>query len=261
MDTFIDILMVILIVTALVLFFYLAMSFKTKKEIEQEEKLKKSLEDEFIIDPETGAKLTLEQAESGHWIAHDSEYRTTPESEIEKYSNDDRKTVLRAINYLKGSKTYRKTQLTERQFDILENTQLLSHYDDWHYSHPFRFDNGIVILPAPEIHSSNYYSESHIMFWVNVNNINGHYVFREKSNSEKFFDLLRNDDDIKLDNYECFTFKKSHSIILIKSILKHFQHQQGLLIEIHNDNLFIKTTKLVNLDDIIRIENSIKKLP
>ena len=40
------------------------------------------MEDEYIIDPETGAKLTLEEAESGHWIAHENEFRTIPDSEL-----------------------------------------------------------------------------------------------------------------------------------------------------------------------------------
>ncbi|TXE15358.1 hypothetical protein ES692_17020 [Psychroserpens burtonensis] len=99
------------------------------------------------------------------------------------------------------------------------------------------------------------------MFWVKIDNINGHYFFREKSSSEKLLDLLRNDDDdIKLSDYECFTIKKSHNIILITNILKHFESEKKLEIEIDNDNLFIKTTKLLNLDDIIRIERIVKNV-
>ena len=98
------------------------------------------------------------------------------------------------------------------------------------------------------------------MFWIKTDNVNGHYFFREKSLPEKLLDLLRNDDELKLTDYECFTIKKSHSIILIRKILNLFENEKGLEIEIDNENLFIKTTKLVNIDDIIRIEKIIKNV-
>ncbi len=51
---------------------------ETAERKEYERKLKESLKDEFIYDPETGAKITLAEAESGHWIAHDNENRPMP---------------------------------------------------------------------------------------------------------------------------------------------------------------------------------------
>ncbi len=227
---------------------------------EYDRKLKESLKDEYIIDPETGAKLTLEQAESGHWVAHDNEFRTITESELEKLPTEGEKQAETALNYLRESKEYLKTELTEEQFDFLEKTRTLNEYDDWDYSNPFEFKKGIVLLPAVELNGTINYKESQLMFWVKVDNINGHYYFREKSSSEKLFDLLRNDDEIKFSDYECFTIKKTHNIILLKSILKNFEKEKKLEIEIHDDNLFIKTTKLVNLDDIIRIEKIINNV-
>ena len=248
----------------LIIGFYFVFTHKTKKEKEYDKKLKESLADEYIIDPETGTKLTLEEAESGHWIAHDNEFRTISETELKNLPTEDEKIVERALNYLRSSKEYRKTKLTDKQIEILEKTKVLNSYDDWHYSNPFEFKKGIVLLPAPELHGMTYYQntycESHLMYWVKIDNINGHYFFREKSSSEKFFDLIRDDDQIKLSDYECFTFKKSHNIILIKSILKNFENEKKLEIEINNKNLFVKTTKLVNLDDIIRIEKIIKNV-
>ena len=42
-------------------------------------------------------------------------------------------------------------------------------------SNPFSFENGIVILPAPELHGMTYYQddykESHLMFWKKIKNI------------------------------------------------------------------------------------------
>lgn len=233
----------------------------TSEQKEYDRKLKESLADEYIIDPETGTKLTLEQAESGLWVAHENEFRTITESDLEKLPTEEEKQAEIALNHLRESKEYLRTELTVEQFDFLEKTKTLTEYDDWEYSNPFKFKKGIVLLPSVELTGTIHYKESHLMFWVKIDNINGHYFFREKSSSEKLLDLLRNDDDdIKLSDYECFTIKKSHNIILITNILKHFESEKKLEIEIDNDNLFIKTTKLLNLDDIIRIERIVKNV-
>ena len=245
----------VIVLIALILWVF----HRTPEDREYDRKLKESLKDEYIIKPETGAKLTLEQAESGHWIAHDNEFNTTPEAELEKLPSDSAKQVEIALNYLRGSKDYRRTELTDEQLNVLEQTRILSNYDDWTYSDPFKFEQGIIFLPAVDL-LVGYFKAYPLMFWVKINNISGHYFFREKSSSEKLFDLIRNDDEIKSDRYECFTLKKSHSIIQIKRILEIFEDEKGLEIELDNDNFFIKTHSLVSLDDIVRVERIVKKI-
>lgn len=259
-----DIIIAVLIFAVVVLLISLAINYRTKSEREYDEKLKKSLEDAYIIDPETGAKLTLEQAESGHWVAHDNEFRTLPKEEIDKLPTESEQIAEIALNYLRESKSYRKTELDEEEFSVIEKTKLLNSYDDWSYSDPYRFEKGLLFLPAPEIHGYTYYQsdykESHVMFWIKIKSVAGHYVFREKSNSEKFLDLLRNDDEFKLNNYECFTFRKSRNIILLKSIIDVFKNEKDLEIELNDKNFFIKNTKLFNLADIRKIEKIINKI-
>lgn len=240
----------------------------SKKEQDYNRKLKESLADEFIIDPETGAKLTLEQAESGHWIAHDNEFLTIPESDIDKLFTEEQKNAKRGINYLKEKTDYRKQKLTKQEIHILEKTKILSKYDDWSYSNCFRLEyaNGFVFLPAVKFieketgYADNSYHESQIMFWLKLDMDLGHYYLREKSKVEKFFDLITNDDDLKLKNYESFTFKKSTNLISIIRILKSFEGSKGLEIELMDRNLFVKNQKFANLEDIKRIESLIKKV-
>ena len=73
---------------------------KTKKEKQYEEYLEESLEDEHLYDPETGAKITLEQAESGHWINHDNEFKPIDLRGLEKFQTKEEKDSLKALNYL-----------------------------------------------------------------------------------------------------------------------------------------------------------------
>jgi len=252
---------------AIFFIYYFVSVFKQSNSAEHKEykrKLKESLSDEFIIDPETGTKITLEEAESGHWVTHDNEFRTVPESDLEKLLTEDEKQAEIALNYLRESKDYRKTELTDEQFDFFDKSKTLNNYDDWSYSNPFSFENGIVILPAPELHGMTYYQddykESHLMFWKKIKNINGHYYLREKSTAEKIFDKFRNDDDLQLEDYESFTFKRSFDLIRINNILEKFKNQKGLEIEINEDNLFVKTLKLISIEDIKRIEKILKNV-
>lgn len=238
-----------------------------KAEKEYNRRLEESLKDEYIIDPETGAKLTLEQAESGHWIKHDNEFLPKPEIEIEKLLTEEERNAERAINYLKVSKEYLNAKLSNEEIETLTNSKTLSKYDDWSYSDCFeiQFLNGKIFFPAVKIidkipsYYSNDYHESQIMFWIKFDYDFGHYYLREKLNVEKVFDFIRNDDELKLKNYECFTFRKSENIIKLNLILKHFEEEKGLEIEFFDKNIFIKNQKLINLEDIQRIELIVRK--
>ncbi len=114
-------------------------------------------------------------------------------------------------------------------------------------------------MPAPELHAHTYYDEdykeSHLMFWKKITDIKGHYYLREKSTTEKIFDRFRKDDDLTLTDYESFTFEKGYDVLKINKLLKLFENQEGLEIEINHDHLFVKTMKLASRKDIIRIEN------
>ena len=261
------------VVIALLVLYFLSKPYNfftkgSKQEQEYNKKLKESLAEEFIIDPETGAKLTLEQAESGHWIAHDNEFLTIPDSDIDKLFTEEQKNTERGINYLKEKTDYRKQKLTKQEIQILEETKILSKYDDWSYSNCYRLEyaNGFVFLPAVKFidketgYVDNSYHESQIMFWLKLNIDFGHYYLREKSKVEKFFDLIKNDDDLKLKNYESFTFRKSTDLLKIIRILKSFEGSKGLEIELMDRNLFVKNQKLANLEDIKRIESVIKNV-
>ena len=241
-----------------ILLAYVAFTYKTKGEKEYDKKIKESLADEFIIDPETGVKLTLEEAESGVWLNHDNEYRTISDEELNKFPTEGEKQAEVALNYLRANKDFKKTDLTHSELNKLEHTSILSSYDNWSYSNPFRFNQLILFFPQPgisrsSVYHSDEYSESHTMLWVKIESIEGHYLFREKSSSEKFFDLIRNDDDIKLSNYECFTIKPSKSIIKIRRLLDEVISEKDLLIEIDNENLFVKTMRFINLEDVERL--------
>lgn len=90
----------ILVVICVILFaYYVGQSSakKTPDEVEVEQRL----EDEFIYDPDTGAKMTLEQAESGHFIRHDNSLGIKTDKEIEENYDEDNQEVEYIVRYFR----------------------------------------------------------------------------------------------------------------------------------------------------------------
>lgn len=240
----------------------------TQAEREYARKINESLADEYIIDPETGARLTLEQAESGHWIHHDNEYSTLPEKEIEKLYTEEQKDAERAINHLRRSKDYKRYRFSKLELELLENTRILSKYDDWNYSNSFKIEycDGYIFMPSVVLidkvpgYFETTYNESQIMAWIKLQDNLGHYYLREKTTTEEFFDLFKKDDDLKLKGYESFTIKRAENIIKIKQILGKLETIKGLEIEVFKNNIFLKNMKFINVEDLLLIEKLVRNL-
>lgn len=254
----------ILISIAIAIFLWKVMTYKTKEDIEIEKRLNESLEDEFIYDPETGTKLTLEQAESGHWIAHDNPKRIKKSEEIEEFYDGKEREIEELKNYIIQS-GYSKKKLSKLQVALLEKTQTLSKYDNWTYSGSLTNNDEtcFVLFPDVELKGNKHmdsYNESQMLFWIKEEQLSGHFYLREKTTFEALADKLRNDDDIKLDNYESFTIQKSNNILHVIRILNFFKEEKGLEFEIYDGNFIIKTLKLANMQDYLRIEKIIKNI-
>jgi hypothetical protein len=126
--------------------------------------------------------------------------------------------------------------------------------------------DGLVLLASVVINDKTpgYYSttyiEPQVLFWLNFDFDMGHYYLREKSNVEKFLDLIKKDDELQLNNYESFTIRKSHNIIKIIKILEKFENQNRIEIEFMDTNLFVKNEKLATIEEVTRLESIIKSI-
>lgn len=233
---------------------------KTPEELAEEKRLRESLADETIYDPETGVKLTLEQAESGHWITNDNPTRIKSEEELDNHYFGNEKIAEKFLNSLKA-RGFQTEMFNESEIDFLCQTKILSKYDNWSYSNLLSYNEGRDFVFLPAVHydgnrHQNAYHESQLMFWIFDDKLSGHLFAKEKTAFESFTDAIRNDDPIRLENYETFLFEKlslSTTIYLTK-ILQAFDNEKGLEIEMLDNNLFIKTTRYVNEADFLRIE-------
>lgn len=240
---------------------FLTKIFKDSDSDEYQKKLKKRLDNEFLYDPESGTEFTLEEAEKGIWIQNNNHNKIKTSEELDTYFDGSERIIEEIANSLKKLKL-KSIKLDNNQTKILEATQILSKYDDWSYSNAHQIcQDKLVLFPEVHIHSKGKgtinFSGYQILFWIKVQNISGHYFLRKKHISEKIFDLIRNDDAFKFEDFEVFTFKSSKNISQILSILKAYKKLKDIEIEIHDNNLFIKTTteptllEFQNLFDVI----------
>ncbi|MFT3795373.1 hypothetical protein [Flavobacterium sp.] len=254
--------LVIVLSLCIVLILWRVLTYKSKSDKAEEKRLQESLEDEFIYDPVTGAKLTLEQAESGHWVAHDNPNRVKSSAEIEQFYQGEEREAQRLINHLK-QQGYQFDDFSDAQIAALEATQMLSKYDEWSYAEPYAKNGHFVFFPAVHIHGGRYqdnYHQSQLMFWVKDDRLSGHFYLREKSGFESLSDAFRSDDDIKLRNYESFTVEKPENVLQVIKVLQHFDGVKGLEIEVKDDNLWVKTLRLPQTEDFKKIESVLEAI-
>ena len=225
--------------------------FKSKAEKAEEERLEASMEDNMIYDPETGTKITLEQAESGQWIPDNDFDRL---KEIEKLTDEVKKNLRLVTNEMRTNNDFKPSELSNEQLDFLDGSELLNSYDDWSYSSVFQFSKGLVIMICIEeegeysYHSEDYY-ETQIFYWLDIKDCKGHYVFTEKSFAEKIFDRFKVDDEIVVDHYECHTIESSPYPQSVIDIMSCFSRNKGFVIEVDRNYLLFKSRRAACLED------------
>jgi len=252
-----------IVILLIVLFFLHSWFFRTTEEEKEYERIRKeSQKDDFIYNPETGTKITLEDAESGHWITHDNLNRIKGEKEIERNYSGKEKQIEKLVNHVKVS-GYVFRRLKDSELSFLEKTTILGKYDDWSYSGSFSNDSDkicvffpTVLLKSHDECQSNYI-EPQILFWLKKEELSGHFYLREKSIFDSFVNLFKND-EIKLDDYKVYVFKKSENMISLIRSLNVLSMEKELEIEIVEGNLLVKTLRSPSMEDFVRIERIIK---
>ncbi|MCR5862906.1 hypothetical protein LRS05_12520 [Flavobacterium sp. J372] len=234
---------------------------KSKSEKVEEKRLQESLEDVLIYDPETGAKITLEQAESGNWLLPDQELKDKYDNDFRKFLDEDNLKV-HDIEIKLRANGFRRQKLSEHQISQLENTSVLKKYDSWSYQISYiNQSNTVVFFPFVElgakVRGEDDYRETQLMFWTSIEDCGGHFYFREKTSIERITEIFRNDDEIKLNNYESFVLKKGYSVIPLIRLMQKIDKEKSLEIEVNNNNLFIKTVMKPTIVDYDRINKAV----
>ena len=232
----------------------------------EEALLEDELSDEYIIDPESGTKITLEEAESGNWTPINEPLVPMTETELESLAYEEDVQFQKSINYLLMSGKYTESTLDDRQIETLNETVLLRKYNAWSYSNPFKINQYpgffipvIVHLNATSKYQTNY-EEAQCLFWLKMEKDLGHYFFKEQLLEDKLFKPTSPSEIMVPKIYKCICYQRTENTQYLNSLLEKFDGQDQLEIEVMGDALFIKTRKLINQEDIMRIEQIVKQL-
>lgn len=225
--------------------------FTENKEIKR---LKKRLDDPRIYDPETDTYITLEEAESGVWDIDDSSKKRTSK-EIEETFHEQEIIVQDICRELEREGFVKaKNPLSEEQFTTFEKLKLLDQLDEnWGYSNFYERDTLTAIIL--NIHHTSEFAVSML-----VKDVSGHYVFKEKTVSDRILDTIRPDDDIKVENYECYTIQKTKTTRAVENIMFEINKHKHIEVEVLPGQLFIKTTRPVQSTDLFMLLNLTRKI-
>lgn len=215
-------------------------AFKTEDDYNKD--LYNRLKDDFLIDSESGVSFNVED------IGKPIHEHTTIINENNSIYNrstqfDESFQNREEIMLLLKSQNFKTLSLNSKQIAILDNTKMLSKYDEWSFNRSFELGSGkIVLFPQVQYQGRNSFNDYQVLFWITISSIKAHYFLRQKETIEQVFDLIRNDDEFQFGNFEVFSIKSTKNNFQLKKCLDGLETYKNIEIEVHNENLFIKTT-------------------
>lgn len=249
----------------LVIYLFIKMFEDYKLEKSENEQINKRLNDEFIYEPETGVKLTLEQAESGHWISHNNVNRIKSEEEIKNNFFNETEIEYEYLKRYLFMNNFVRFEMIDEDFEILSKTSILKKYDDWKFFESFS-NNKILVSILTVYYEAKHrqqsgFNQRQIILKYNDLKLSGHYYFRSKTISEVFTDkYIRNDDDIKLENFECFTLIKSSNVLYLNNLIKKIDFDYNIEIEILDGTLILKNINFSTTEEFIKLNSIFEKI-
>ena len=236
-------------------------NLRNQKQEEQEykERLENSLEDEFIIDPESGAKLTLEQAEAGHWVAHDNKGRKRSPEELERIADEDQREFEILLNKIKSSADFTLVDHPEGLTQVLEKAYLWKAFKSWSFSHSFLHISGAfrVDITRPIVESNGYYGqdyyENQFLLILAIESQPKHYYFRKKNVVESLLDIVKPDDSVDFQNMECFPILPAVNLGGVQETLDALPNLRHMPVEVEliDKWLLIKVNRSAKEQDFV----------
>ncbi|MBI1306534.1 MAG: hypothetical protein GC181_07965 [Bacteroidetes bacterium] len=204
------------------------------------EQTEKSLDTETVYDPITGAHLTLEQLESGKWDLPE-EFPYFTEDQLALAGDETEEMTMRIVNRLLdlGFKKVDKTPKWHFKTITLHNNsfnQLRYHF----VNAESEKEMGIVVAD----------SFSYLVLIMKIPHSSGHYYFRQKELTEKFYDVFNPKEAMDIGDYKCFPISQGEDSSSIEKIVEHLIDIENCEIEIYKQHLMIRSTDVIDLDQI-----------
>ena len=254
---------ILLIGIPFAIWYYIQSARDMKAYRESQRRLDKRLADESIIEPETGAKLMLEQAEAGQWIYSGPVKQKYTEEEISNLDTPEEKEAYRTLNHIAASDLYKPSSLRNEDIDFINASRMFAKYNSWAYVSAFELTHrpGKLIIPTVCIRSQTAYQddfeESQLLFWIYLEHDYGDYHITEKTTAQKLARLLSKSKGLVTKNYNVEVLRESPSLVRTLQLLKVFEDVKSLEIDLLEHNLLVKTTRAINPADLVKLEELI----
>lgn len=253
-----SIVLIIIVISVLGIGFYFL--FRSSESDKQYFKnLEKSLEDEFIIDPETGAKLTLEQAQSGNWNPDEVEYYNEEE---DPFVSDKHRFFRESVEYYKEELNYKTIELLDSDIELLENINMFTKYKEWFFFEAIAKKEknvtiGFIAVTLGDIQHSR---TNQLFCWIKNLDFSGHYILTKKTKVEENILKLNSIELKRFGSYHCEPIKKTFHEIQLFQLFDKVSEIEELDIEYFEGNLFFKTKREMTKEDITRFEELISMI-
>ena len=103
---------------------------KSREEAGEEKRAKERLRDETIYVPETGTRLTREEAEKGHFIAHDHLRRKTEAELVQNYSWEQLQVERIRNHAIEAGYAFPAGEVEDTLIEVLGNCTFTAGYSD-----------------------------------------------------------------------------------------------------------------------------------
>jgi hypothetical protein len=162
---------------------------KPKEEAEEEKRLKESLQDETIYVPEMGTRLTIEEAEKGHFIVHDNKLRRKAEAELDQNYSWEQAQVEKIRNYvIEADYAFPTDEVEDKLIEALGNCSFTGRYSDIRIYFTVQINEVLfllILLVDYQISTEKYHSsEWHIAAAKHRGSINAGHDSAELQNKE-----------------------------------------------------------------------------
>jgi hypothetical protein len=156
--------MILVIFCLIILLICIPVLFKKpKEEAEEEKRLKESLQDETIYVPEMGTRLTLEEAEGGHFIAHDNKFRKKTDAELEHNYSWEQAQAEKIRNYaIEADYAFPADEIEDKLIEALGNCSFTDRYSNIQIYFTVQINEALfllVLLVDYQISNGKYHSQ------------------------------------------------------------------------------------------------------
>ena len=226
------------VLVSLFVIFYWSMK-RTPKVDPEADGFEDDFEDDYILDKESGLLFTISEAESGNYDLEEVKSRKLIGDERYKYYIPDEVELLDMQDALE-SQGVQKIELTDDEIKKLASFTLAHYRTEDAFISVFQFPQNRfrLILPRFENDGDNQY---YPLIWFMNPKLTGNYFFRPKTIGEQFTDKFRNDDEIRIENYECFVNSKAFDIQYLEEFARMvLEEGENRYIEVNDGDALIK---------------------